>query len=132
MHSIRFFSALRDDAQNAIEHIGSADIVIGIPAFWSMESVGHVIRTVIEGAEKYYPQKRVLIFVADGGSTDDTREVASKVAAGSYNVHLLVSIYRGLAGKGSAVRAIFEAAKFLKAECVVLFDSDLRSITNNI
>jgi len=129
MQAIRFFSALRDDAQNAIEHIGAADIVIGIPAFWSMESVEHVIRTVIEGAEKYYPQKKVLIFVADGGSTDDTREIASKAVAGSYNTHLLVSIYRGLAGKGSAVRAIFEAAKFLKAECVVLFDSDLRSIT---
>ena len=129
MHSIRFFSALRDDAQSVIEHIGSAEIVVGIPAFWSMESVEHVIRTVIEGIEKYYPQKKVLIFVADGGSTDDTREVASKVVAESYNAHVLVSIYRGLAGKGSAVRAIFEAAKFLKAECVVLFDSDLRSIT---
>jgi glycosyltransferase involved in cell wall biosynthesis len=129
MQSIRFFSALRDDAQSAIEHIGSAEIVVGIPAFWSMESVEHVIRTVIEGAEKYYPQKKVLIFVADGGSTDDTREVALKVVAEAYNVHVLVSIYRGLAGKGSAIRAIFEAAQFLKAECVALFDSDLRSIT---
>ena len=129
MQSIRFFTALRDDAQNAIEHIGSADIVIGIPAFCSMDSVEHVTRTLMEGLEKYYPGKRSLIFIADGGSTDDTREAASKAVADAYKVQVLISIYRGIAGKGSAVRAIFEAAKFLKAECVALFDSDLKSIT---
>ncbi len=129
MQSIRFFTALRDDAQSAIEHIGSVDILIGIPAFWSMESIEHVTKTVIRGLEKHYPGKRSLILIADGGSTDDTREVASRVAADAYNIHVLVSIYRGLAGKGSAIRAIFEAAKFLKADCVALFDSDLKSIT---
>jgi len=128
MRSIRFFTALRDDAQDAIEHIGSVDILVGIPAFDSMESVEHVTRTIIEGLEKYYPDKKSLIFIADGGSTDDTREAASRVAADNYNVHVLVSIYRGIAGKGSAVRAIFEAAKFLKADQIALFDSDLRSI----
>ena len=129
MQPIRFFTALRHDAKTTIEHIGSADLVVGIPAFWSMESVEFVIRTVIEGVQKYYPDKKTLIFVADGGSTDDTREVASTVVADAYNVHVLVSVYRGLAGKGSAVRAIFEAARFLKADCVALFDSDLKSIT---
>jgi len=128
MQSIRFFTALRDDAQDAIEHIGSVDILVGVPAFSSMESVEHVTRTIVEGLEKYYPDKKSLVFIADGGSTDDTREAASRVAANDYNVHVLVSIYRGIAGKGSAVRAIFEAAKFLKAEQIALFDSDLRSI----
>jgi len=129
MQSIRFFTALRDDAQNAIEHIGDVDIVVGIPAFWSMESIEHVIRTVTEGLEKYYPGKRSLVFIADGGSTDDTREIAAKVIADAYNIHVLVSIYRGVGGKGSAIRAIFEAAKFLKADYIALFDSDLKSIT---
>jgi len=128
MHSIRFFTALRDDAQDAIEHIGAVDILVGIPAFSSMESVEHVIRTILEGLEKYYPDKKSLVFIADGGSTDDTREAASRVVANNYNLHVLVSIYRGIAGKGSAVRAIFEAAKFLKAKQIALFDSDLRSI----
>ncbi len=128
MQSIRFFTALRDDAQDAIEHIGSVDILVGIPAFCSMESVEHVTRTIIAGLEKYYPDKKSLVFIADGGSTDDTREAASRVVANDYNVQVLVSIYRGIAGKGSAVRAIFEAAKFLKAQQIALFDSDLKSI----
>ncbi len=129
MQSIRFFTALRDDAKTAIEHIGSAEIVIGIPAFDSMESIEHVTRTLIEGLERYYPAKKALIFIADGGSTDDTREVVSRVTADAYNVQILTSIYRGIAGKGSAVRAIFEAAQFLKADYIALFDSDLKSIT---
>ncbi len=129
MQSIRFFTSLRDDAQNAIEHIGNVDIVVGIPAFWSMESIEHVTRTVIAGLEKYYPDKRSLILIADGGSTDDTREVAQRVVADDFNIHVLVTIYRGIGGKGSAIRAIFETAKFLKARHVALFDSDLKSIT---
>lgn len=129
MQSFRFFTSLRDDAQKAIEHIGSVDIVVGIPAFWSMDSIAHVTRTVIAGLEKYYPDKRALILIADGGSTDDTREVASQVAVDTYNIHVLVSIYRGIGGKGTAIRAIFETAKFLRADCVALFDSDLKSIT---
>lgn len=129
MPPIRFFTALRDDAKNAIEHISSVDILIGIPAFWSMESIEHVAKSIIVGLEKYYPDKKSLIFIADGGSTDDTREVASKIFSDNDNITLLVSIYRGIPGKGSAVRAIFEAAQFLKAEHIALFDSDLKSIT---
>jgi glucosylglycerate synthase len=129
MQPIRFFTALRDDARRTIEHIGAADIVVGIPAFWAMESVEYVMQSILEGLEKHYPDKRTLVFIADGGSTDDTREAAMRVEADTYNVHVLVSVYRGLSGKGSAVRAIFEAADFLKADAVALFDSDLKSIT---
>jgi hypothetical protein len=129
MQTVRFLTALRDDAKHVIEHIGSADIVVGIPAFWAMDSIEHVIRNVLDGLQMHYPEKRAFIFVADGGSTDDTREAAAQVEADAYNVHVLVSVYRGLSGKGSAVRAIFEAAEFLKAEVVALFDSDLKSIT---
>ena len=44
-------------------------------------------------------------------------------------VKLIPAIYMGLSGKGRAVRAIFEAASFLKVKSVALVDSDLRSIT---
>ncbi|MEA3374289.1 MAG: glycosyltransferase [Campylobacterota bacterium] len=70
-----------------------------------------------------------MIFVADGGSTDDTREVAREIDIDSFKVEKIVSIYRGVPGKGSALRAIFEAADFLDAKAVALFDADLRSIT---
>ncbi len=72
---------------------------------------------------------KALIFVSDGGSTDDTREEAETVDISKYNIEKIVTIYRGIPGKGSALRAVFEAARFLKAKAIATFDSDLKSIT---
>lgn len=127
-HTARFATALRDEARRFIEQLGDADIVVGIPAYNSDESLGYVIHTVAEGLENFYPDKRSLIIVADGGSTDDTREVALSVEDHNFNLETLVTIYRGIPGKGSAFRAIFEAAKYLDVEALALFDSDLKSI----
>ena len=124
----RFSTAMRDYARRQIEHLGNADIVVGIPAYYSDDSLYHVIQMVAEGLDHFYPDKRSLIIVADGGSTDDTREVAQSVDNHHFNIDVLVTIYRGIPGKGSAFRAIFEAAKYLQSTAVALFDSDLKSI----
>jgi glycosyltransferase involved in cell wall biosynthesis len=44
-------------------------------------------------------------------------------------VRLIPAIYVGTPGKGSAIKAIFEAAQHLNVKSVALVDSDLRSIT---
>lgn len=127
--TIRFSTALREKARKQIENLGYADIVIGIPSYFSQNTIGYVIEQAAKGLDKYFPDKRSLIFVSDGGSTDDTREVAESVDISKYNITKIVSIYRGIPGKGSALRAVFEASEFLKAKVVITFDSDLRSIT---
>ena len=127
--NVRFSTALREDVRKKIERLGYADIVIGIPAYFTQTTVDYVIKQVAKGLDKYFSGKRAVIFVADGGSTDDTREVAQEADISNYNIEKIVSIYRGIPGKGSAIRAIFEVAEFLKAEAVATFDSDLRSIT---
>lgn len=124
----RFSTAMRDYARRQIEHLGNADIVVGIPAYYSDDSLYHVIQMVAEGLDHFYPDKRSLIIIADGGSTDDTREVAQSVDNHHFNIDILVTIYRGIPGKGSAFRAIFEAAKYLQSSAVAMFDSDLKSI----
>jgi glycosyltransferase involved in cell wall biosynthesis len=124
----RFSTAMRDYARRQIENLGNADIVVGIPSYYSDDSLAHVIQMVAEGLDHFYPEKKSLIIVADGGSTDDTREIAQSVDNHHFNIDVLVTIYRGIPGKGSAFRAIFEAAKYLQASAVALFDSDLKSI----
>ena len=124
----RFSTAMRDYARRQIEHLGNADIVVGIPSYYSDDSLAYVIQMVAEGLDHFYPEKKSLIIVADGGSTDDTREVAQSVDNHHFNIDVLVTIYRGIPGKGSAFRTIFEAAKYLRASAVALFDSDLKSI----
>jgi glycosyltransferase involved in cell wall biosynthesis len=125
--SARFSTALREDAREQIESLASAEIVIGIPAYYSDDTIAHVIKTTAQGLDRYYG-KRSLILIADGGSTDDTREVARSIENHIFNLDTLVTIYRGSPGKGSAFRAVFEAAKFLRARAVAVFDSDLKSI----
>lgn len=127
--SQRFSTALRTHLREQIEALHSAEIVIGIPSFQSGAAIIHVLKTVAEGLGKYYPGAKALILVSDGGSTDDTRELAEQVEINSFSIEKLVTIYRGIPGKGSGLRAIFEAATFLRADAVAVFDSDLVSIT---
>lgn len=125
----RFSTALRDHVRKDIEQLGYADIVIGVPSYSSGLAIEHVLKTIVKGLEKYYRDSKAVIIVSDGGSTDDTREFALAIETNSYNIKKIVSVYRGIPGKGSALRGVFEVANFLKAKATAVFDSDLISIT---
>lgn len=127
--NVRFSTALRENTRKEIENLGYADIVIGIPSYFNQNTIAYVIEQAAKGLDRYFPDKKSLIFVSDGGSTDDTREAAKAIDISKYNITKIVGIYRGIPGKGSALRAVFEAAEFLKAKIIITFDSDLRSIT---
>lgn len=123
-------TALRSYTSKRIEEIESADILIGIPCYNNERTIAHVIQMVTHGLAKQYKDKRSVILVADGGSTDDTREAAKEFEIKPWQ-EKITSIYRGPAGKGSAFRSVFEAAKRLNVKACMVVDSDLRSITSN-
>ncbi|MFZ5572810.1 MAG: glycosyltransferase [Thermodesulfobacteriota bacterium] len=125
----RFSTALRGYVREKIERLGQADLLIGIPAYLCDQSILHVIKTIRKGLDTYYHDAKALIMISDGGSTDDTREVAGSYDPKSFNIEKIITIYRGLPGKGSALRAIFEVANFLKPKALAVFDSDLISIS---
>lgn len=104
------------------------DIIIGIPSYNNERFVGHVVKTAAVGLKQYLKDWKSLILVCDGGSLDDTREVAESVEIPS-GIERIVTTYRGIPGKGSAVMAMIEAADLAGAELLLLFDADLRSIT---
>ncbi len=125
----RFATALRDETRRKIEMLAEADIVIGIPTYFSENTIAHVIETVAKGLDKYFHDYKSVIFISEGCSTDDTREIAQSVDISEYNIEKIVAVYRGIPGKGSALRAVFEVAEFLKVKAAAVFDSDLKSIT---
>jgi glycosyltransferase involved in cell wall biosynthesis len=125
---MNFHTGLRPWTNRRLEKIDSVDLVVGIPCFNNDATIEHVMDVVSEGIAKYYQDLKSIIIISDGGSTDDTREVAQAKTVYPF-IEKIVTIYRGLPGKGSAVRMIFEAASSLNAKTCLLFDSDLRSIT---
>ena len=121
-------SALSLDARVYLHDIEKADLLVGIPSFNNVLTASYVLSQVIKGLDTYFPNFRSVIFVSDGNSKDDTLTSVKMVDLPS-EVKLIPAIYMGLSGKGEAVRAIFEAASYLKVKSVALVDSDLRSIT---
>ncbi|MBN1842055.1 MAG: glycosyltransferase [Deltaproteobacteria bacterium] len=123
-------TGLRGYTSKRIEEIERADILVGIPCYNNQGTTDHVIQMVTHGLFNHYKDLRSVIMIADGGSTDDTREVAKEFQIKPWQ-EKIVSIYRGPGGKGSAFRSIFEAARRLKVKACMVVDSDLRSITSD-
>jgi glycosyltransferase involved in cell wall biosynthesis len=129
-YAMRYDSALRYYPLKRIEEIEKADLVVGIPCFNNERTIRHVIQMVTHGLHRYYRDLRSVLYIADGGSTDDTREVAKEFEIKPWQ-EKIVAIYRGPAGKGTAFRSIFEAVRHLRAKACAVVDSDLRSITSD-
>ncbi|MGB8951271.1 MAG: glycosyltransferase family 2 protein [Candidatus Aminicenantales bacterium] len=125
-----YLTALRNYTVKRIEEIDSADVLVGIPCYNNEKTICHVIQMVTHGLAKYYRNLRSVILIADGGSTDDTREAAKEFQIKPWQ-EKVVSIYRGPAGKGTALRSVFEAAERLDAIACAVVDADLRSITSD-
>lgn len=121
-------SALNAEATYQLAQIGRADIVIGIPSYNNATTIRYVIETAAQGVVRHFPGLRAVVLNSDGGSTDGTRE-AALCAALPPGVERIVAVYQGVPGKGSALRAVFEAARRLNASLCMVLDSDLRSIT---
>ena len=68
-----YISALRPYAWKRLEEIEKADILVGIPAFNNEKTIVHVVQMVSHGLNKYFKDRKSVIMIADGGSTDDTR-----------------------------------------------------------
>src|SRR4030043_2067959 len=112
--------------QIRLREMEEADILIGIPSYNNVRTIGHVVRAVMAGLAKYFPKTKAVLFNSDGGSTDGTQEEVKRVQIEDFktiltshpvhHVHRIVTPYNGVPGKGSAFHTIFETAKTLNAK----------------
>lgn len=118
---------------------GDVEVLCAIPSFRNARTIGHVVRAVEAGLRKHFPDRACAIVVADGGSHDGTLEAAAEASSAPDEAALLIHPkaplparvhvrYPGPAGKGNALRAIFELARQSGARACATFDADLRSV----
>lgn len=125
-----------------IEHLGRADIMVGIPSYKNAATIGYVVRAAQAGLVQYFPDLRPVLVNADAGSPDGTQRVVVETEPPDYVEQILLvrptnRLARlsltypeidGVGGKGAALRTIFEIAAALEVEALIVVDSDLRSI----
>jgi len=129
---------LTAETEARLQSVNEAEILVGIPSYNNVDTIGHVVRAVSAGLAKYFPGHRAVLVNSDGGSTDGTAEAVSQVVV-DYGALLIsdqqnplqkiITPYQGIPGKGSAFRTIFEIARRVNAKACAVVDSDLRSIT---
>ena len=132
--------AIDEQTQRRLEQVSSADIIVGIPSYKSLKSIGRVVKAAELGLAKYFSQYKGVILVSEGGSVQETQNAIDArkdelyfdqafVSKPAFKTEILVANYNGTAGKGTALKAIFEAAKILGVKAGCLIDSDIRSIS---
>ena len=124
----KYTSALRDNVHMWVQKVNNVDILVGIPCYNTEDTLGYVVEQIGKGLARYFPNYKCAIFISDGGSLDDTREHGYEAVIPD-NIERRVTIYRGIPGKGTSFRAVFEVALILKAKAIAVVDADLRSIT---
>ena len=133
-------SAIDQKTRERLDKIKKADIIVGIPSYQSLKSIGRVVIASALGLAKYFPQKKGVILISEGDSAEKTEAVIKElnieneidrdfISTPKFQTDILVSKYLGSSGKGTALKEIFEAANILSVEACCVVDSDLRSIT---
>ena len=118
-------SFLGQETKERLNAFGNRKIVVGIPSYNNEETISFVVKQAYRGIAEYFDEDG-LILNCDGGSSDQTRNVFLETDTLSFPK--LSFQYEGVAGKGSALIAMIEAAYTVGAEALVFVDSDLRSI----
>jgi len=127
------------DFRAQIDEIGEADLIIGIPTYNSVRTIGHVVRAVTAGLTRDFPKAEAVLVNSDGGSADGTQEEVKRArnehvkmlltSHPIHPIHRIVAPYHGMPGKENAFRTFFEATELLKARACVVVDPGLKSIT---
>ena len=96
LDTMEYLTAIRPYIIKRLEQIKKADVLIGIPCFNNEATIANVMTMVSEGLFTYYNDIRPVLFVSDGGSTDDTRDIAQSIELKPWQERI-IQIYRGVA-----------------------------------
>jgi len=100
---------------------------VGIPSYNESDSISYVTKMVGEGLEEYFPDRKSIIVNVDNNSPDNTKEVFLSTKTRIEKEY--ISTAHGIRGKGNNILNLFNFAKEVGAEVIIIVDADLKSIT---
>ena len=111
---------------------GGFGLVLGLPSYNVATTLPNNIECLARGASEFAPKQRCLVVVSDSGSKDGSlgncwiRYGKGLQPTQHPNVHVLALPQRGIRpGKGSSLRTIFEVSNRVRAQAVMVMDSDI-------
>lgn len=129
-------TALEAGAARRLEALGRAEIVVGIACYNNARTLREVIRSVDAGVGGSFPESRTVLILSDGGSFDDTAQIATEtetrvarltVSHRVESADKLATPYHGIPGKDDAVRGVLQSARRLRARVCVILDGNLEN-----
>ncbi len=110
-----------------LQQEGPFDIVVGINARNVETTILHVLNVVSTGLQQHFPGMPSLVVVVDGGSDDQTVDLARFFPTPNGIRKIVMQQAHG-PGKGNGIRTLLEVAQAVDAKAVSCVDGDLVSI----
>lgn|SRR5574337_2207276 len=131
-------SIMNEAAEQVSQQAVTADVVVGLLTLNNAGTVEHVMKSLIEGLQRFFGGASVMIVNCDGGSQDGTPEIVERLAAGQVAFRIVpgaagpytnLATDSGLSGRADDVRRLCETAQSLQAKACIIIDGNLRSLS---
>lgn len=130
-------SFLPESVRTRLEETEQADIVIGVLTFNDQATAPALVRAMIEGCARSFPQQRTLVVNCDAGSQDGTVQAIEQSVGERSRLwtiqHPVLSLSytlvseSGVPGRESAVRILATITDKLNAAACVVVDGNVKS-----
>ncbi len=104
-------------------------IVVGIPSYNEADNISYVAETASEGLVEYFPDHKSILVNVDNNSPDNTKEAF--LGAKTKVEKKYISTADGVVGKGNNFLNLFNFAKEVEADAIIVVDADLKSISKD-
>lgn len=132
-------SVMRDPDKHLSEQAMTADVVVGLLTLNNVETIEQVVKSIVEGLQRFFSGASAMIVNYDGGSKDGTPEIVERLAAGQINVRIVpgagghyasLGSNPGLAGRADDVLHLCETAQSLQAQVCLIVEGNVRSLSS--
>ncbi|SFM62656.1 glycosyltransferase family 2 protein [Thermodesulforhabdus norvegica] len=106
--------------------VDKAEIVVAIPTFNEASNIRNLVVAVDRGLKQFYGDRESVIINCDNHSLDGTRETFLGTETETPKIY--ISTAPGEKGKGRNIRNLFDKARLLDPQVIVILEADIRNI----